>query len=237
MAGTRRQLSKLLAGLLVGVSVAATGLALPSSDDPSAERLKYATETYQRATTLAEQGHLADAVAQYREALSQEPEEAYWHPALAQALQRQGDQAGALDEFRQAAAICPDDPVLHSAYQEALDAHPAPAAHSPGSRRTALDEEFAAGQDELSLPVAYYKPQPEYSERAREANYQGTVTLGLVVDEKGRISNIRVLRPLGLGLDESAVAGVQQWKFRPGARRRAPAPVLLIVKFTFRLTM
>ena len=51
----------------------------------------------------------------------------------------------------------------------------------------------------VSAPVPVFKPEPEYSEEARKAKYQGSVTLSIVIMADGSTSNIRVVRPLGLG--------------------------------------
>jgi TonB family protein len=80
-----------------------------------------------------------------------------------------------------------------------------------------------------------YKVEPEYTEEARKARYQGTVILAIDVDEQGRATNVRVVQGLGLGLDEKAVAAIERWKFRPaiadGRAVRAPA----VVEVNFRL--
>jgi TonB family protein len=68
----------------------------------------------------------------------------------------------------------------------------------------------------VTSPVVLFKVEPEYSEEARKAKYQGTVVLYIEVDEKGLPRNLKVLRALGLGLDEKAIQAVQKWKFRPG---------------------
>jgi periplasmic protein TonB len=78
-------------------------------------------------------------------------------------------------------------------------------------------------------PKVLHSIEPEYSEEARKARYQGTVVLGIDIDVTGHVSNIRVLRGLGLGLDEKAMAAVAQWLFRPamagGKVVAAPAQV------------
>jgi TonB family protein len=68
----------------------------------------------------------------------------------------------------------------------------------------------------VSAPVPIFKVEPEYSEEARKAKFQGTVMLAIVVDEGGKTSNVRVLRPLGMGLDDKSVEAVMKWRFRPG---------------------
>lgn len=82
-------------------------------------------------------------------------------------------------------------------------------------------------------PIAIYKPEPMYSEEARKAKYQGTVVLWIVVDAQGNVGNVRVVKPLGLGLDEKAVETLRTWKFRPATRNGVPVPVS--VEVTFRL--
>jgi len=87
----------------------------------------------------------------------------------------------------------------------------------------------------VTNPIAIYKPEPQYSEEARKAKWQGSVLISLVVDEKGMPINIKVVRPLGLGLDEKAVEAVQQWKFKPGMAGGKAVPVAAQIEVTFRL--
>jgi periplasmic protein TonB len=67
-------------------------------------------------------------------------------------------------------------------------------------------------------PRAIYSPEPEFSEEARKAKYQGVCTLGVIVDAQGRPTNIRVLNSLGMGLDEKAIAAVKTWRFEPAMK-------------------
>jgi TonB family protein len=87
----------------------------------------------------------------------------------------------------------------------------------------------------VSPPVPIYKVEPEYSEEARKAKFQGTVLLAIVVDVEGRTRDIRVLRPLGMGLDEKAIEAVQKWRFRPGYKDGKAVPVMANVEVSFRL--
>jgi len=86
-----------------------------------------------------------------------------------------------------------------------------------------------------TAPVVLYKKEPEYSEEARKAKYQGTVVLYIEVDPSGRAINPRVLRSLGLGLDEKAMEAVRQWKFKPGYRDGKPVTVAAQIEVNFRL--
>jgi protein TonB len=87
----------------------------------------------------------------------------------------------------------------------------------------------------ISAPIPIYKPDPPYSEEARKAKYQGTVVLWIIVDTQGNVTDLRVVKPLGLGLDEKAVETVRTWKFKPAMRNNVPVPVRVGVEVTFRL--
>lgn len=87
----------------------------------------------------------------------------------------------------------------------------------------------------ISPPVPLYKVEPEYSEEARKAKFQGTVILSIVVDERGLPGSFKVVRPLGLGLDEKAIEAVQKWRFRPAYKDGKPVAVMATVEVNFRL--
>jgi TonB family protein len=88
---------------------------------------------------------------------------------------------------------------------------------------------------EVSAPVALNNVQAEFSDEARQAKYQGICVLSLIVDEKGKPQNIRVVRKLGMGLDEKAIEAVSQYHFKPAMRNGVPVPVKINVEVNFRL--
>lgn len=71
---------------------------------------------------------------------------------------------------------------------------------------------FAPGS---TSPACLYCPDPRYTEEAREAKLQGSVTLQVLVGADGRAAQIRVVRGLGMGLDDRAVQTIQGWRFAP----------------------
>jgi len=73
-----------------------------------------------------------------------------------------------------------------------------------------------------TAPALLHKKDPEYSEAARKAKYQGTVILRVDIDASGLVTNIRTRRALGLGLDEKAKDG-------------KPVPVQAQVEVNFQL--
>jgi periplasmic protein TonB len=87
----------------------------------------------------------------------------------------------------------------------------------------------------VTMPVPLYRPEPEYSEEARKAKYQGTVVLYGIVDPSGKTRDLKVMRSLGLGLDEKAIEAVQKWRFRPGTKDGKPVPVYVSIEVNFRL--
>jgi protein TonB len=87
----------------------------------------------------------------------------------------------------------------------------------------------------VTAPTLLYKVEPEYSEEARKAKYQGTVVLYVEVDPSGKAVNPKVIRSLGLGLDEKALEAVRKWKFKPGYKDGKPVTVAATIEVNFRL--
>ena len=87
----------------------------------------------------------------------------------------------------------------------------------------------------VSAPNVLTKVAPEYSNDARAARLEGTVVLSLVVDQQGRPQNLKVVRSLGLGLDEQAIEAVEKWRFKPGMKDGKPVPVMATIEVNFRL--
>lgn len=87
----------------------------------------------------------------------------------------------------------------------------------------------------VSAPRAIYTPEPEFSEEARKAKYQGVVVLNIIVGVDGRVHSPRVVRSLGMGLDEKAVEGVKTWKFDPSKKDGRPVAVEMNIEVAFNL--
>lgn len=84
-------------------------------------------------------------------------------------------------------------------------------------------------------PQLVSKTEPEYSDSARKARHQGSVLLAVTVDAKGNPQDIRVIRGLGLGLDERAMEAVSTWRFRPALLNGEPVAAPITVEVNFRL--
>jgi TonB family protein len=87
----------------------------------------------------------------------------------------------------------------------------------------------------VTAPRAIYMPNPDFSQEARDAHYQGTCVLALIVGADGLPHNIRVTAHLGMGLDEKAVEAVQKWRFEPGRKNGEPVAVRIAVEVEFHL--
>jgi len=84
-------------------------------------------------------------------------------------------------------------------------------------------------------PEVIHKEEPEYSDEARQARYQGVVVLMIDIGLDGRPSNIRIVRGAGLGLDERAVDAVRKWRFRPALAGDRPVVAPAMVELGFHL--
>jgi TonB family protein len=87
----------------------------------------------------------------------------------------------------------------------------------------------------VTVPKVISQKEPEFSDPARRAKYQGVVVLSIVVDKTGQVRNIRIWKPLGFGLDQKAVETVSKWQFNPGTKDGEPVSVRLAVEVNFHL--
>src|SRR5579884_667680 len=96
--------------------------------------------------------------------------------------------------------------------------------HGPGSGAGYGGGLFKVGGG-VSAPKVISAPDPEYSEEARKAKYQGTVVLWVIIGADGRTKDVKVQRPVGMGLDQKAVEAVKRWVFEPATKDGKPVNV------------
>jgi TonB family protein len=87
----------------------------------------------------------------------------------------------------------------------------------------------------ITAPQPVFTPAPRFSDEAKHARFQGIVVLSAIVDSAGKVTRPRIVRPLGLGLDEKAVEAVQTWKFKPATREGKPVAIEMGLEITFNL--
>ena len=87
----------------------------------------------------------------------------------------------------------------------------------------------------LETPKPLVKANARYSPEAKIAELEGTVVLTTTITEAGFVSDLLVVEPLGLGLDEEAKVAAERWKFKPGTTQDGPAPMLATIEQDFLL--
>jgi protein TonB len=88
----------------------------------------------------------------------------------------------------------------------------------------------------ISAPIALNSVEAEFSDEARRAKYQGVVLVEVIVDAQGYPQDPRVVRPLGMGLDEKALEAIRKYRFKPAMKDgKTPVAVKLNVEVNFRL--
>lgn len=104
----------------------------------------------------------------------------------------------------------------------------------PGSGGNTGGELFHIGGG-ISMPEVVYKPDPEFSEEARKAKFSGNVLVYLYIEPDGTTSHVRVVRGIGMGLDEKAVEAARKFRFKPAMKNGKPVRADLYVEVTFQI--
>jgi periplasmic protein TonB len=94
---------------------------------------------------------------------------------------------------------------------------------------------FKAGISGVGVPICLYCPQPVYSDVARAAKYQGTVTLSIVVTAEGEVTSIYVMKAAPFGLTTEAIEAAKHWRFELGKKDGKPVSVRVETESTFHL--
>ena len=112
-------------------------------------------------------------------------------------------------------------------------AEPGPSVES-SSKTTSPDSGLFRGKVD-SVPVPLNQIVAEYSPQAREAKFQGTCLISVIVDAEGKPQFPRVIHSLGMGLDEKAIEAVRKYIFKPATADGKPVSVRITVAVNFRL--
>jgi TonB family protein len=87
----------------------------------------------------------------------------------------------------------------------------------------------------VAAPKVLQKTEPGYTKEASNAKIEGAVLLSLIVGSDGVARDISVKRSLDPGLDNNAIAAVQQWKFQPGTKDGLAVSVMATIEVNFHL--
>ena len=94
-------------------------------------------------------------------------------------------------------------------------------------------EIFKGGILGVSVPICLSCPQSVYSDVARAAKYQGTVTLSIVVTAEGEVTSIYVMKAAPFGLTTKAIEAAKHWRFERGKKDGKPVSVRVETESTF----
>jgi len=86
----------------------------------------------------------------------------------------------------------------------------------------------------VTAPTVIKRVEPRYTDEARQARVVGMVILQAVIQTNGTAAILKVVKPLPLGLTESALEAIQQWRFRPAVRNGKELPVSTNIEVVFK---
>jgi TonB family protein len=90
--------------------------------------------------------------------------------------------------------------------------------------------------DGIGMPICVHCPKPDYSGEGRQLRIQGTIYMVLTVLPDGTADDILIIRPLGYGLDASAIDAILTWTFKPALdREKHPVATQVPVEIAFAL--
>jgi TonB family protein len=127
-----------------------------------------------------------------------------------------------LDTLRIAGA---EDPLCQ-AVQHAKQGRPAPSGDSSPGRV------YDVGED-VTVPIPIYHPDPPLTNEAREENFSPVARLYVTISRDGDVTDVRLTKGLGHGLDRKALETVKTWKFRPGMHDGSPVAVRMKMDVNF----
>jgi TonB family protein len=130
-------------------------------------------------------------------------------------------------------AACTFPPEFASIPGVVSNAAETPESGTPGSEPA--DRPVARMGKGVTPPKIFFSPPPHFSDQASREKYQGVVLLSLVVDKTGHPGTIRIVRPLGLGLDQKAVEAVSTWRFDPSSKDGALIDAEIAIEVDFHL--
>jgi TonB family protein len=87
----------------------------------------------------------------------------------------------------------------------------------------------------MKAPKVISGVEPIYPGEEKKNGISGVVILELTIKEDGSVSDVRVIKPVSVGLDQAAVDAVRQWRFQPATKDGKPVEVLFNITINFKL--
>ena len=169
------------------------------------------------------------AANEFRDALNGAPHphpnwiDAWAHIDLGEIFDATGQRDRAIVEYKQAIATWDNTDGAQEIAREGVRLE----ADFPRLHRVSLDAEFPDGIV-VDIPA-------EYPLEARVAGLEGTVYLAGTVTTDGSVRDLHLVQPLGLGLEEAAIAAARQWKFEPARINDVPTISSTTIRVSFLL--
>jgi len=131
-------------------------------------------------------------------------------------------------------------PVVSSGESEpptppVLQTTPLPANPSPPSERRPVPPQTNENAQIWDEAPKCSRLEPGYTDEARRAHIQGQIILDVTIQKNSTVSAAKVITGLGYGLDENAIATVQNWVCTPAAKDGKPIDATVRVTLNFRL--
>lgn len=94
---------------------------------------------------------------------------------------------------------------------------------------------YVPGKAGVTKATVIHQEDPEFSDEARKAHFQGEVIVAIIVDANGRVVQPRLVKSIGMGLDEKAIEAALKWTFHPGTLNGKPVATRATISMTFHL--
>jgi TonB family protein len=140
------------------------------------------------------------------------------------------------------AAVAPAEEPTTPPAEEPTTAPAAPtiaptSAPRPPTQPAVQEGDLVQAGNDVVMPVAIYSPKPAYPAAAERQRVTGVVLLGVLVDEKGAVQDVRLLRGIrpDLGLTAAAIEAVRTWRYKPATKEGVRVKTRITVAVTFQL--
>ncbi len=94
---------------------------------------------------------------------------------------------------------------------------------------------YTPGKGGATKATVIHQEDPEFSDEARKARFSGEVIVAIEVDPTGKVINPRLVKSIGMGLDEKALQAALKWTFHPGTLNGKPVTTRATISMTFHL--
>ena len=135
-------------------------------------------------------------------------------------------------------------PVTFGAHADLQQNSPTAFAEQKDNASTADDSTAATRMDPrvtekigngVSAPVPLKTPEAKYTREARKKKIEGHCLVSIIVDADGIPHNLKIIRPVGYGLDEAALAAIRKYRFKPAMKNGQAVAVQMSIEVNFRL--